>query len=283
MLRAWTALCAAVLIACSAIEAQAIPVFAHRYGFSCQQCHTPVPHLNPFGESFRKSGFIANQRQTGAFPIAVKINTIYSSAATSEHLPKAIVDEVELLSGGQWRQRYSYFLEQYLVDGGKAGHTRDMWLQYNAAPTQSANSFRVRGGQFTLPLPADASQKLLAGAAAPAEVRDWILVCLAGGAIDALARGDEILCGPAADIDEAYDLAEQETGCREELEGLIQGLWSRAVALVDQPAARGAVERLAALLERGQLSAAEVSWILEQSMPRPPALPGPAAEPDLRV
>jgi hypothetical protein len=32
--------------------AQAIPRFAHRYGLTCQACHTEVPHLNAFGAKF---------------------------------------------------------------------------------------------------------------------------------------------------------------------------------------------------------------------------------------
>jgi hypothetical protein len=37
--------------------ASAIPVVAHRYGFSCQACHTTVPHLTSFGELFLANGY----------------------------------------------------------------------------------------------------------------------------------------------------------------------------------------------------------------------------------
>ncbi|HEV2878622.1 MAG TPA: hypothetical protein VGW96_03480, partial [Candidatus Eremiobacteraceae bacterium] len=46
-------------------EAQAIPVFAHRYGLSCQVCHTTVPHLTTFGEEFGRAGF----RLPPSFPV----------------------------------------------------------------------------------------------------------------------------------------------------------------------------------------------------------------------
>jgi hypothetical protein len=35
----------------------AIPVFARKYGTSCQTCHTIYPKLTPFGEAFRRNGF----------------------------------------------------------------------------------------------------------------------------------------------------------------------------------------------------------------------------------
>lgn len=37
--------------------ALAIPVFARKYGTSCQTCHTVYPKLTPFGEAFRRNGF----------------------------------------------------------------------------------------------------------------------------------------------------------------------------------------------------------------------------------
>jgi hypothetical protein len=86
--------------------------------------------------------------QNGAFPIAVKVQLAYSSDK-EEGLPKAVVDEVELLTGGAIGSKFNYFIEQYAVDGGVAGMPRDAWLQYNSGSTH------VRAGQFTLPLPVD--------------------------------------------------------------------------------------------------------------------------------
>ncbi|HEY9181289.1 MAG TPA: hypothetical protein VIO32_11270 [Candidatus Baltobacteraceae bacterium] len=131
-------------------RADALPVFAHRFGLACQACHTTVPHLNAFGEAFARNGFRLPQlREHGAVPIAVKVNLAYSSDADGGGLPKAVVDEVELLTGGAIGAHASYFVEQYAVDGGRPGRPRDMWVQYNNADTH------VRAGQFTLPLPVD--------------------------------------------------------------------------------------------------------------------------------
>ncbi len=37
--------------------AAAIPAFARKYGFSCDVCHAPVPHLKAFGEEFLNNGY----------------------------------------------------------------------------------------------------------------------------------------------------------------------------------------------------------------------------------
>lgn len=131
-----------------AVPARAIPVFAHRYGLTCQACHTTVPHLTAFGRDFAARGFRLAQAARGTIPIAVKVNLAYASRA-DEHLPKTIVDEIELLSGGAIGKNFSYFAEQYAVDGGVPGNTRDAWLQSNAG------AVRIRAGRFTAPLPTD--------------------------------------------------------------------------------------------------------------------------------
>lgn len=130
-------------------KAFALPVFAHRYGLTCQACHTTVPHLNAFGTAFMERGFRLPVAGREALPIAVKVNLAYSSDPGEGGLPKAVVDEVELLTGGAIGKHLNYFLEQYAIDGGEPGLTRDAWVQYNRGATH------VRAGQFTLPLPVD--------------------------------------------------------------------------------------------------------------------------------
>ena len=127
----------------------ALPVFAHRYGLTCQACHTTVPGLNTFGEAFLRNGFRLPRPARGALPVAVKVNLAYTSDRDPNGLPKAIVDEVELLTGGAIGERVNYFVEQYAIDGGVPGRPRDAWMQYNG------NAVHVRAGEFTLPLPVD--------------------------------------------------------------------------------------------------------------------------------
>jgi hypothetical protein len=131
------------------IQAKALPLFAHRYGFTCQVCHTTVPRLNAFGWAFARNGFRLPNPRRDAVPIAVKVNLTYSSDADPTGLPKAAVDEVEVLTGGNAGPHMNYFIEQYALDGGRPGKTRDAWLQYNAGDRH------IRAGQFTLPLPVD--------------------------------------------------------------------------------------------------------------------------------
>ena len=42
----------------SARSALGVPAFARKYGTSCLTCHTVYPKLNPFGEAFRRNGFL---------------------------------------------------------------------------------------------------------------------------------------------------------------------------------------------------------------------------------
>jgi hypothetical protein len=147
--------------------ASALPIFAHRYGFSCQQCHTTVPNLNPFGKYFLKHGFRLPGGAKGTIPIAVKTEIEYQSSGggdsdepggSPQPLPKLLVNEVEILSAGSIGRNTSYYLEQYVVDDGLPGQPRDMWVnfdKYDKANDPIGPAFHVKLGQFTLPLPVD--------------------------------------------------------------------------------------------------------------------------------
>jgi hypothetical protein len=150
---------AAIVVAPAALlaprPAAAIPVFAHRFGLTCQTCHTAVPHLTPFGDAFRARGYrLPGMSQHGAFPAAVKVNLQYGSDG-APGMPKAVVDEVEVLTGGTIGKRGSYFAEQYVIDGGLPGRARDVWAAWRATPDGARVPVLLRGGQFTLNLPVD--------------------------------------------------------------------------------------------------------------------------------
>jgi hypothetical protein len=145
--------------------AGALPIFAHRYGLSCQACHTTVPTLNAFGRYFLHHGFRL-QGGRGTFPVTVKTELTYQSAGSGDSdqpggsppLPKFIVDEIELLSAGSIGRNASYYLEQYAVDGGFPGQSRDMWVnfdRYDRSNDPIGPAFHAKLGQFTLPLPVD--------------------------------------------------------------------------------------------------------------------------------
>ena len=151
------------LIAAGAVPAQAIPLFAHRYGLSCQVCHTEVPHLTAFGAKFLADGYrIKGLKPKDVFPVAVRVESSYASAGAADPdetghgpLPKTIVDEVELLTGGAVGARGSYWAEIYAVDGGEPGRPRDVWGAWRATPDDARIPVTFRAGEFTLPLPLD--------------------------------------------------------------------------------------------------------------------------------
>jgi len=140
-------------------RAEAIPLFAHEYDFQCQKCHTVVPQLNAFGEAFLAHGeqLPGVTPDRSVFPLSAKLNFVGTSAP-DPGMPKAIVDEVEVYLAGTLghqqqapdRERPSYFVEQYLVDGGQPGRTREFWLKTPLTPGLS-----LKSGVFGLPLPVD--------------------------------------------------------------------------------------------------------------------------------
>jgi hypothetical protein len=141
--------------------APAVPLFSHQYDVTCAKCHSDIPHLNEFGAAFMASGYRIPGVQPGpAFPLAAKTNLVASSANQGSGpdgagLPKAIVDEVELFTAGAIGTRASYLVEQYVVDGGTPGLTRDAWITDRLNPWGARIPVYVQGGSFTLPLPVD--------------------------------------------------------------------------------------------------------------------------------
>jgi hypothetical protein len=136
--------------------AEAIPYFAHEYGMVCQKCHSVIPRLNDFGLAFMDHGYTLPGATPGrAFPFATKINLAYSSEPDRSGLPKGTVDEVELFLAGNASPRTTYFIEQYLVDGGRPGATREAWIAERFTSDHAKIPVYLQGGSFTLPLPVD--------------------------------------------------------------------------------------------------------------------------------
>lgn len=154
-------LCALFLTFGLGAPVQAIPLFAAQYGVTCEKCHSVIPHLNEFGAAFLSFGYrIPGVKPGPAFPISAKANIVSSSAnqgagPSGTGLPKNIVDEVELFTSGAIGTRSSYMVEQYAVDGGTLGLTRDAWVIDRVNPWDAKIPVYVQGGSFTLPLPVD--------------------------------------------------------------------------------------------------------------------------------
>lgn len=157
----WLAALFALALAGAPRVAQAIPLFAHQYGVTCEKCHSVIPHLNPFGAAFLAYGERFPGVSSGpAFPLSVKTNLVDSSeyqgsGPKGAGLPKAIVDEVEAFTTATIGSRANFFIEQYVVDGGEPGLLRDAWVSDRVNPWEARIPVYVQGGQFTLPLPVD--------------------------------------------------------------------------------------------------------------------------------
>jgi hypothetical protein len=123
---------------------------------TCEKCHSVIPHLNEFGAAFLASGSRIPGAPPGrAFPLSTKVNLADSSEYQGPGLPKAIVDEVELFTAGVIGSRASFIAEQYVVDGGMPGLTRDAWITARVNPWGARIPVYVQTGSFTLPLPVD--------------------------------------------------------------------------------------------------------------------------------
>jgi hypothetical protein len=136
--------------------ADSLPIFAHVYGVPCQKCHTAIPTLNALGKAFLDNGYHIPGAGAPApvFPLAVKVNLLYTSAP-DPGLPKAVVDEIEILTAGTVGPRGNYFVEQYAVDGGRHGNLREAWFNERLTPPGAGVPIDLRAGQFTLPVPVD--------------------------------------------------------------------------------------------------------------------------------
>jgi len=54
------------------VPAQAIPLFAQRYQLQCSACHSVLPELNSFGNSFRAHGYQLPIPRPGTTGVAMR-------------------------------------------------------------------------------------------------------------------------------------------------------------------------------------------------------------------
>lgn len=137
----------------------AIALFARQYGVTCTKCHTVIPHLTTFGAHFLAAGdrIPGLSAPPGA---AAKLNLVASSerqgpGPNGAGLPKAILDEMELFVSGTLGTRASFFLEQYVLDGGLPGNLREAWASERLNPWDARIPLSAQIGSMTLLLPVD--------------------------------------------------------------------------------------------------------------------------------
>jgi hypothetical protein len=138
--------------------AAAVPIFAERYGFSCSTCHTAVPELNAFGNSFRRAGYqLPSVPRHKEIPIALRFQEDYmkdlSPAQTRRFNALAIL--ISTANFGP-RSEFSYFARYLFGSQGAPGSLYYGYLQH-VAPKSGVYE---RAGLFNVPLIANATQRL---------------------------------------------------------------------------------------------------------------------------
>jgi hypothetical protein len=130
----------------------AIPLFAQRYHLACEQCHTVIPELNEFGNTFRERGYQLDIPKHGTTGVAVRYQLQY---------------QVDPVNGRRWTPggvllsnfdfgKVAAFVHYNLgAQGGPAG----LYLGYLATYNEHTQML-YRAGLFELPLPQSPGQRL---------------------------------------------------------------------------------------------------------------------------
>jgi len=127
--------------------AAAIPAFARKYGYSCEVCHAPIPHLKAFGMEFMANGYRVPDKEpprsrvdTGDptlllqrdLPLAMRFDAALryapnDAAATSDfHAPLAM----KILSGGLISDKISYYTYFLMSEDAKVVGLEDTYLSF---------------------------------------------------------------------------------------------------------------------------------------------------------
>lgn len=144
-------LCTALALTCD--RASAIPLYAQRYRLQCEACHSVLPELNAFGESFRAHGYQLPLPKHGTTGIALRYQLEYEqnpAAGNRRFSPGGV-----LLSNADIG-KISAFVHYNL---GAGGGPAAFFLAYLATYNAHTNSL-YRGGLFELPLGQSPGQRL---------------------------------------------------------------------------------------------------------------------------
>ncbi|MEI6913826.1 MAG: hypothetical protein WCL39_01715 [Armatimonadota bacterium] len=116
-----TIITAATIIG-SAVQVQAIPVFARKYGFNCTTCHSNFPRLNDFGVRYRQNGYQLpgreNEEKTvleSPTPIAMRTSAGYNynkfeNTSDSTDVNQFQLNGLDILSAGLIGPNIGYML-----------------------------------------------------------------------------------------------------------------------------------------------------------------------------
>jgi hypothetical protein len=126
--------------------AAAIPAFARKYGYSCDACHAPIPHLKAFGEQFMDNGYrIPDKEPTRAtvdtgdpllllqrdVPLAFRFDGYLAYAPNRQlksdfHAPAAM----KILSAGNISDSISYYTYFLMTEDAKIVGLEDTYLNF---------------------------------------------------------------------------------------------------------------------------------------------------------
>jgi hypothetical protein len=146
MVRLFLTIAAATVLAAPA-SAGEIPAFARKYGVSCNLCHSPIPRLTAFGETFAANGF----RMSSLEPVRDTIDTGDPLLELARTVPlafradayiraytdgAAVTDfgtpySLKILSGGPISSKISYYFYFFLFERGEIGGIEDAYLHVN--------------------------------------------------------------------------------------------------------------------------------------------------------
>lgn len=139
------------VLACA--PASAIPIFAQRYHFRCEQCHSVLPELNAFGNYFRSHGYRLPLPEHGTTVFAIRYQMEYDKQPAPD-TPRFSPGGIVLGSGNIGP--ITLFLHYSLGAGGGPSGT---YLLFAAGYNENTQTL-FRGGLFELPLAQSPGQRL---------------------------------------------------------------------------------------------------------------------------
>lgn len=140
---------------------KAIPAFARKYQISCQVCHSPVPRLKQYGDTFASNGYRLTQYESPRYfiqagddklsllrelPVAVRLDGI----ASVDFRKGGKVDfgtplGLKLMSGGELSEKLSYYFYFFMSEAGEMVGIEDAFLIYHNLFGTGVNFY---AGQF---------------------------------------------------------------------------------------------------------------------------------------
>jgi hypothetical protein len=154
-MRALLAAAAACLVTLSMQphRAQAIPIFAQRYGLQCGACHSVLPELNAFGNFFRNHGYRLAVPKHGTTVVALRYQLEYDKDPVPD--ARRFVPGGVLLSNVDVGKITAFLHYNLGAQGGPSGTYLAYLANYN-----EATRMQYRLGLFELPLIHSPGQRL---------------------------------------------------------------------------------------------------------------------------